>query len=128
MRTAPATIAFLAILAGCSTARHAPMRPAPITHLVLFTLADPADIDAFIADADAALPAIPGVESYSCGRPLDTGRAVVSGDYDIACSFGFATVAAYESYLAHPDHQRLVEAWRDRIASMRVYDFADATP
>jgi len=128
MPKAIVSIAFLLIVAGCSTSHRAPMRPAPITHIVLFNLADDADIDAFIAESDAALAELPGVESYTCGRPLDTGRAAVSGDYDVACMFGFASVAAYEAYLAHPEHRRLVDVWRDRIESMRIYDFLDAAP
>ncbi len=117
-------IAMLTMFTGC--AAHT-MRPAPVNHPVFITLNDPADVDAIIADCDRLLPAIPGVVSYYCGVPLDTGRDSVDANYNVGVYVGFESIEAYENYVTHPNHVLLVEMWKPRIKSMLVRDVIDET-
>jgi len=112
---------------GCAGSGGAPPRPARIGHVVFFDLVDPADRGALIADCDAKLAKIPGVVSYAAGRHLDVGRETVIDDYDVGLYIGFETEADYARYVSHPLHVELVEAWRPRLASLRVYDILDET-
>jgi hypothetical protein len=93
-----------------------------VNHIVLFTLVDAGEAEAFIEANDRTLPRIPAVEAYFSGRHLPTGRAVVKDDYDVCVYLGFPSEEAYEAYLEHELHRDLVAAWRDRIETMRVYD------
>jgi hypothetical protein len=114
------------VCGGCATV-PAP-RQAPVSHVVLFKLKLSADTAELIADCDARVPRIPGVAGYACGRPVDTGRAAVDSGYDVGLYVGFGTLDAYRSYLAHPDHQALVEKWKPRWEWIRIHDFLDPTP
>ena len=102
-------------------------RPARSSHAVLLKLEDPSERAALLADCDAMLPGIPGVSSYAAGRHLDVGRPTVDGDYDIGLYIGFETEADYAGYVDHPDHVAFVEAWKPRLAWIRVHDVLDET-
>ena len=135
-------LALLPGLSGCaSSAPSAPpleparpagpaftLRPARISHVVLFKLLDQALADDMLAECDALLPAIPGVISYASGTHLETGRDSVDGDYDGALYVGFMTEAAYAGYLDHPDHVELANRWSPHLEWMRIYDVLDETP
>lgn len=103
-------------------------RPALISHVVLITLRDPSDAEALIADCDRMLGTIPSVVSYACGKPLDTGRDSVDGAYHVGLYVGFDSAVGYSDYLTHEAHVELVEAWKARTESMRIFDIADQTP
>lgn len=103
-------------------------RPALISHVVLITLRDANDADALVSDCDRLLGTIPSVVSYSCGTPLDTGRASVDGTYHVGVYLGFESATGYTQYLEHESHLALVEAWKARTESMRIFDIADPTP
>lgn len=128
-RLATLIIAFTALLqAGCqSTTPGGAPRPARLNHVVLFTLHDPDDADAFIIDCDEHLPSIPAVSAYAAGPPLPTEREVAVMDYDVGLYLGFESREGLQSYLAHPSHEALVGAWQSRIRRMRVIDILDET-
>jgi hypothetical protein len=115
--------------AGCSTpprgADRAPTgisSPAVVHHPVFFTLHDPADRAALIADCDELLPVIPGVTAYACGVHFETGRPVVDSNYDVGLYIAFDSSESYASYVVHPNHVLLIERWMPRVKSLRVYD------
>ena len=133
----PARAALLAgmLLAACastpeaaSLARKDDLGTAPITHVVLVQLKDPTRVAELIADCDRALPGIEGVDGYSCGVPLDMGRANVTKDYDVGIYVGFATPEAYRAYVDHPRHLALVERWRDGWKAVRIFDVVAGAP
>lgn len=127
MRTLLLALAFL--LGGCAASPAAgPPRPARICHIVLITLHDKADLPALQAECDRDLAAIPGVTCFAAGPHIDTGRPTVLTDYHLALVIGFETADDYAVYVAHPLHTTLVERWKPRIASLRVYDILDETP
>lgn len=128
MRNGWILAACVAVVGGCAASSHTVRRPAMVVHPVYFRLADPADAAALIADCDARLGDLPMVSAYACGTPLDTGRAEVSADYDVALIVGFDSVEDYRAYLAHEDHQWLVREWGPRTTSIRIHDVFDPTP
>ncbi|MCC6971143.1 MAG: Dabb family protein [Phycisphaerales bacterium] len=103
-------------------------RPALISHVVLVTLKDPADAAELIADSDRLLATIPSVVAYACGTPPGTDRAGVDASFSVGVYLGFETEEGLQAYLDHAAHTTLVEAWRPRIESMRIFDIADPTP
>ncbi len=125
LRVGIGVLAASGVLAGCA---GGPARPAAVNHPVFVKLKNPADAPALIADCDARLAAIPGVVSYYCGTPLDTGRASVDLGFDVGLYLGFASVADLEAYVAHPDHVALVNDWKPRIEWLRVHDVMDESP
>ena len=115
------------MLVGCSTTSCLPRRPAPINHVVFFTLDDPVLIDDFIRDCDTILTAIPGIVAFACGRHVDAGRANVNDDYHVAVYMGFMNLDDYRAYLEHADHQALIAKWRPHIIARQTYDMLDET-
>lgn len=115
-------------LVSCSTPERE-AGPAPlsadgvVTHVVLFDLAEGADVDALIADCDRLLAPIPSVIVYHVGRPLDIGRAGTSLDFTLALVVAFEDVDGYRAYLAHPDHVRLVETWKAQLSGLTIHDW-----
>lgn len=127
MKACFVAIPSIAMLGGCAY-HDGPVRPALVNHPVFITLNDPADVDACIADCDRLIATIPGVVSYYCGRPLDTGRATVDANYHIGLYVGFISVEDYNAYVAHPQHIALVEKWKPRTTLLFVRDVIDETP
>lgn len=116
------------LLTGCaSVGVGPPPRPALINHPVFFTLKNPTDAEELIADCNRLLAPIPGITSYYCGVPYETGRPTVDGDYTVGLFVGFDTPEDYEAYVAHPDHLRLVQKWRPRTEILRVHDILDTS-
>ena len=113
---------------GCTAPNGRAPRPAVVNHVVFIKLVNPDDADALISAADSVLPFIPGVVSYYAGEHIETGRDNVVQDYDIGAYIGFDSVQAYEAYVSHPDHVRLVEQWQPRLEWLHVYDIEDPTP
>ena len=101
--------------------------PAPLHHVVLFTLKDPDESDALLRDCDA-VGALPGARGASAGTRLDTGRAEAAGDWHVAFHVAFADKAAYGAWREHPRHREVIAKWVPKIASIAVHDWTDATP
>jgi hypothetical protein len=125
--TASACSIGLAVMLGaCVSNPHTlPPRPALINHPVFFTLIDEADADELIADCNERLARIPGIVSYYCGRPLDTGRPTIDGNYTVGLFVGFDSLDDYAAYVDHPDHVWLVRKWLPRTQVLRVHDILD---
>jgi hypothetical protein len=111
-------LAAAAAAGGCTAA------PPRVQHVVLFVLADPALAAPLRAEADAAIPAIPGVCAYASGTALDLGHAAVTTDFDVGFVIGFASRSAYLEYIDHPDHRALSEKWMPHVTSARTFDIA----
>lgn len=99
-----------------------PVQARAITHVVLISLMDPSQADALIADCNEALPRIPEVVFFGCGRPIDIGRPNVDGDYTVGVLIGFDSANGYATYLDHPLHKQLVEKWQPRWSRARIFD------
>ncbi|MCA9294621.1 MAG: Dabb family protein [Phycisphaerales bacterium] len=123
------TTAVLAasLLTACAYHEY-PVRPALVNHPVFITLNDPADVDECTADCDRLLATIPGVVSYYCGTPLDTGRDTVDTNYHVGLYLGFNSVEDYNAYVTHPQHVATVEKWKPRIKVLMIRDVIDETP
>lgn len=111
--------------ANASQARTSAASAITIQHLVLIKLKDTNDRAALEKDCNAKLSSIPGVLEFSLARPIDIGRKNVDGDYDVAVSVEFASTDAYKAYLVHPDHLALVNAWKEKSQTMRIYDYGN---
>lgn len=122
-------IALTAITAlGAAYRAQADKRPAPITHVVLFELHDPAERAQLIAECDEALAGLDSVASYACGEPLDTGRLNANEGYHVGLYVGFNSVEDYEAYRNADAHIDLARKWRSKSKSMRIFDFYDPEP
>ena len=128
MRLAGLVLAALT-LAGCAcpwasseAGADSSARAAPLLHLVLFHLEEPADAPALAADCARLLTTIPTVVSYAAGTHVDIGRDTVVSDYDLALRVGFDDVEGYRVYLEHPAHLELLALWKGRLASYEIYD------
>ena len=115
---------ILAAFSGaCSSVPTAQRHQANINHVVLVTLKNDADSDALIKDCDAWLLSIPDVSSYWAGTPLDIGRGEsIDSDYSVGLCVGFDDIAGYKAYLEHPLHVKLVEKWKPKWSSVRMFD------
>jgi hypothetical protein len=126
MRTLLAFAALL--LASCSRpAAPPPEPPAPLHHVVLFTLKDAAEVPALLRDCDA-VGALPGARGASAGTRLDVGRAEAAGAWNVAFHVAFADAAAYGAWREHPRHREVIAAWVPKIAEIAVHDWTDPTP
>ena len=127
MRTTPPIgiiLSFLMIFAGaCADHQSARAHQANINHVVLISLQDDSDSGELIQDCDSLLLPIPEVRSYWAGTPLNIGRGdVIDGNYSVGLCVGFDDIADYRAYLAHPDHVALVEKWKTRWTTIRLFD------
>jgi hypothetical protein len=135
------TIGLVAVLNACKSNSHATqavrpvhaptagLRPAAINHVVFFKLKDPSESAALINDCDRMLAVIPGVDSYFCGTPLDTGRgAIVDNNFDVGLYLGFATQEDLAAYVSHLNHVTVVRQWQTQLEWLRVHDVIDQTP
>ncbi|MSQ90641.1 MAG: Dabb family protein [Phycisphaerales bacterium] len=115
-----ATVMLLLCLLVCASCTAPAIT---LRHVVLIKLNDSSELSALEGDCDAKLAAIPSVVEYSRGRAVDTGRAAVDCDYDLAIEVAFSSLADYHAYLAHPEHLALVTIWRPKSKQIRIFDF-----
>lgn len=47
-------------------------------------------------------------------------------DFDVAITMSFADKAAYDAYLASPQHKDALATWKPRFASLRMVDITPA--
>ena len=118
---APLILPFLVACAG-SPNPNPLAHQAPINHVVLITLENPADAAEMLAD-NHLLTGISSVRSFWAGTPLDIGRgAPVDGNYTVGLNVGFDDVDGYENYLAAPAHVAYVKKWKPRWKAVRIFD------
>ena len=127
--TSPAIPLLLAVLslAGChggpkAVSNDVSAHVASLNHVVLISLADPADAAECEADCRRMLAEIPVVRTLWVGTPVDTGRAAVDGDYEVGLCVGLDGTDDLQRYLEAPSHLTLVEKWRPRAAGFRIFD------
>ncbi|KII83985.1 hypothetical protein PLICRDRAFT_32678 [Plicaturopsis crispa FD-325 SS-3] len=77
-----------------------------IQHFVFSKFKPGADQAKAFAAARAITPTIPGVKNFKAGPPLS--GALAQG-YGFAMTAEFDDLAAFQGYLAHPDHIKLVK-------------------
>jgi hypothetical protein len=131
-------LAFVSVfLAACARFAYSPPpqllsrasgleAPAPLHHVVLFTLKDGGDEAALIKDCEA-VGALPGARGASAGTRLDTGRAEAADDWHVAFHTAFADAAAYAAWREHPRHRDAIAKWVPKVASVAVHDWTDPT-
>lgn len=95
---------------------------APLNHVVLVSLRDPADAPECLADCREMLARIDAVETIWVGTHMDTGRDAVDGEYEVGLCVGLADEKALQAYLDDPSHLALVEKWRPRAVGFRIFD------
>ncbi len=125
MRPTTLLLAILGTLMGCQASNSDRPNTSLLNHVVLIKLQQPEGINELLADCNRLLPRINQVDSYWCGKHFDIGRAEVDSDYDVALCVGFQTQAGYEQYLIDPSHMELVNKWKPRFESIRIYDVKD---
>lgn len=124
---APILGILVALLTGGCQGNQPP-RPSLISHVVLISLHDSADAPAALSDCNTLLADIHSIETFACGGPMEGGRDMVLGDYDVGLVIGFASPEDYDAYLLDPIHLQLLEKWKPRVAQMRIFDIVDPTP
>lgn len=96
-----------------------------IQHTVNFRLIHPKGSEqeaAFLADARAALPSIPGVENFRVSTQVSA-----KSDLDFQFAMDFADQAAFDAYDQHPTHVAFVaERWVTEVAAFQEYDYIAA--
>jgi hypothetical protein len=99
--------------------------PGMINHVVLFDLQDSSDTDELVSDCYELLR-LPWAKGGYAGQHYDIGRESVLQDYDVGLYVAFDSEEDYQRYLRLPGHVALVEKWKPRWVSIRVYDIGDA--
>lgn len=117
-------LSSLALLLPLLACRATPGAEA-LSHGVFFTLADPGDRAALVADCAALVAATDGVLAHAVGpRVEDLARPVNDQAFDVGLWILFADHAAHDAYQVSPAHLHLIERWGDRLAGARVFDHA----
>ena len=113
-------------IGGCTSPRSASIEKsadqAPLNHLVLESLRDPADAEQLLLDCHRLLPPIPAVRTWWVGTPFETGRAAVDAAYDVGLCVGFDDEAGLQAYLIDPLHLELVKKWGPKASQFRIFD------
>jgi Stress responsive A/B Barrel Domain len=90
----------------------------PIQHVVMFRFNEGTDESA-VDELAAGLRRLPGlipqIATYVVGPDL----GLTEGSWDFALSARFATVADFETYRAHPEHQAVLTDHIDPITAER---------
>ena len=87
----------------------------PVSHLIIYNVAEGADADAMIAEGWRVLSAIPGV------RDVFTGEAVkTDAGYRYCWNVAFCHPAVIDSYREHPDHVKFADTHFRPVAADRI--------
>lgn len=90
----------------------------PIQHVVIFRFnegTEPSAIDALAAGLRRLPGLIPQIATYVVGPNL----GLTEGSWDFALSARFASVADFETYRAHPEHQAVIDDLLEPITAER---------
>lgn len=94
-------------------------------HTVAFTLAEGhvASAGNLVESLEQELSPLPGVVNLYAGlRGEQFKRPTNLQDFHVLLVVGFRDSAAYEEYLVHPVHLRLVESWAPRLSKIAILD------
>jgi len=98
-----------------------------IVHCAFFWFketATKADIEAMVRDGRETLAPLPCVKGFNTGTPLVQERgAPVDSSYHVGVTMCFEDAKAYEAYLKHPAHLKLIEKHKPLWQKVVVYDF-----
>ncbi len=92
-----------------------------LRHVVLFGFKPEADVEAIVARFRALKGLVPGVEALESGR--DVSPEGLGQGHTHAFTLDFASEAARDVYLAHPDHEAFVAFAGPSIARALVVDY-----
>lgn len=121
-----ALIVVLAVLGwGCRANHTRPQERTGLTHVVVFWLKNPGDVDARqrVIDASEGFRSVPGVVAIDAGQMVPTGRPNVDKTYDVAAVIRFRDREALEQYQVHPRHKAMLQELGPLIDHTVVYDF-----
>ncbi len=90
-----------------------------IKHIVLWKLKDRAQAAEMKAALEALPAKIPQIVTFEVGICLAAGEALA----DVALYSEFASLADLETYVAHPEHQKVVAFIRPLVSERRVADY-----
>jgi hypothetical protein len=102
--------------------------PARVHHVVVCWLKEPGNADARrrIVEASRAFGGLPGVVAVSAGEPIESDRPIVDDSFDVAITMTFASQAALDAYLVHPEHRRATAGvLGPLVEKIVVYDFRE---
>ncbi|MBW4080439.1 Dabb family protein [Paenibacillus sp. S150] len=98
------------------------MRNGAIRHMAIFTLKHPQgspETESFLKDGEKILSAIPVVAGFEVLRQVSA-----KCEFSYGFSMEFENREAYDTYNAHPDHQRFVrERWETEVLNFHEIDF-----
>lgn len=97
---------------------------AQLRHVVLFAFKDDAsydDVDAIVTGFAALPAAIPGIVAYEWGTNVSLER--LNDGFTHCFTLTFASAEDRDAYLAHPAHQRFVEALGTCLEKSLVLDY-----
>ncbi len=90
----------------------------PIQHVVIFRFhegTEPSAVDALAAGLRRLPGLIPQIATYVVGANL----GLTEGSWDFALSARFASVADFETYRVHPEHQAVITDLVEPITAER---------
>lgn len=111
------------VFSGCAGTDDRADPAAQLTHVVLFDLRDPADIEPLKAAIDGLLSRFSGIGTYSFGHAIDRDDPRRVADYDVACSMTFPNPIDLGRYREWDEHRALIEEWKSRLLSVKTADF-----
>ncbi len=90
----------------------------PIQHVVMFRFREGTERSA-VDDLAMGLRRLPGLIPQIATYALGPDLGISDGSWDFALSARFATVADFETYRSHPEHQAVVEDLVEPITEER---------
>ncbi len=94
-------------------------------HTVAFTLAEDhvGSAGYLVESLERELSSLPGVVILYAGvRGEQFKRPTNVQDFHVLLVVGFRDIAAYDQYLVHPRHLRVVESWAPRLSKIAILD------
>lgn len=90
-----------------------------ITHIVLWKLKQREDVPAVRKELESLSDRVPGIQRLVVGIPENPGGPMA----DISLYTEFKTWNDLEAYKVHPEHQKVVEFLKSRVADRQVSDY-----
>lgn len=97
----------------------------PLAHAIYFDLKNDTEQSRqeFIRNCQRKLAGLPGVVYLSAGElAADLDRPVNDRNFDVFLLIIFRNRDAHDKFQTHPNHLELIEANRENVKSMRVFD------